>query len=83
MFSGRILDPKFMELHNSRGYETQLTKLYMRATVMVSDLLIYVTAVYFVTTVLYQQKKTRSVALLMILLQPAIILIDHGHFQYE
>jgi alpha-1,3-glucosyltransferase len=59
----------------------------MRATVVVSEYLIYVPAV-----VNFLRRYTRmhgvhawsaSIALVAILLQPATILIDHGHFQYN
>lgn len=62
-------------------------KIYMRATVVVSEYFIYVPAV-----VNFLRRYTRmqgvhawsaSIALVAILLQPATILIDHGHFQYN
>lgn len=59
----------------------------MRATVIASEYLVYVPAV-----VTFLRRYTRmhgvhawsaSIALVAILLQPATILIDHGHFQYN
>lgn len=59
----------------------------MRATVLVSEYIIYIPAV-----VVFNRKFSRqqgisiwesSIALMAILMQPAIILIDHGHFQYN
>lgn len=59
----------------------------MRATVVVSEYLVYIPA-----TVNFLRRYTRmqgvhawsaSIALVAILLQPASILIDHGHFQYN
>lgn len=59
----------------------------MRATVIVSEYLIYIPAI-----VLFGRRYGRfigvpmwstSVALVAILMQPATILIDHGHFQYN
>lgn len=59
----------------------------MRATVIVSEFLVYIPAV-----VLFVRRYSRlngtpawptSIALVAILLQPATILIDHGHFQYN
>lgn len=62
-------------------------KIYMRATVVVSEYFIYIPAV-----VNFLRRYTRmqgvhawsaSIALVAILLQPATMLIDHGHFQYN
>ena len=59
----------------------------MRATVLVSEYIVYMPAV-----VVFNRKFSRqqgmsiwesSIALVGILMQPAIILIDHGHFQYN
>lgn len=59
----------------------------MRATVVISEYLIYIPAV-----VNFLRRYTRmhgvnawsaSIALVAILLQPATILVDHGHFQYN
>lgn len=59
----------------------------MRATVIASEYLVYVPAV-----VTFLRRYTRmhgvhawsaSIALVAILLQPATILVDHGHFQYN
>ena len=59
----------------------------MRATVLVSEYLIYVPAV-----IIFLRRYSRiesvnvweaSIALVAILMQPGTILIDHGHFQYN
>lgn len=59
----------------------------MRATVLVSEYIIYIPAL-----VVFNRKFSRqqgisiwesSIALIAILMQPATILIDHGHFQYN
>lgn len=59
----------------------------MRATVLVSEFLIFIPAV-----VVFNRKFSRqrgmsiwesSIALMAILMQPATMLIDHGHFQYN
>lgn len=67
--------------------EDPVLKVYMRATVFVSEYLIYIPAV-----VIFVRRYARlfgmptwstTIALVAILLQPATILIDHGHFQYN
>ncbi|KAG2368691.1 ALG6, ALG8 glycosyltransferase family-domain-containing protein [Suillus spraguei] len=60
-------------------------KLFMRATVLVLDFLIYIPALY---TFVYAWQGTRSsrkrhAALLTLLFHPALLLIDFGHFQYN
>ena len=77
-------------LDTSRGIEDPTHKSYMRATVLVLDILIYYSAVYYTT-----MKKQKSLdknnsysknsywTILLALAQPSILLIDHGHFQYN
>lgn len=82
---GAWLDPNWFALDNSRGIETNGSKVYMRATVFTCDMLVFVpAALLFVHT--WQKNrstKTQQVALLTLLLQPGLLLIDFGHFQYN
>ena len=59
----------------------------MRATVLVSEYLIYIPAVIILIRNLSRlrgiNKWKSSVALVAILMQPSTILIDHAHFQYN
>eukprot|EP00897_Mesotaenium_endlicherianum_P001127 jgi/Mesen1/11014/ME000098S10405 len=77
------LDPQAVALGASRGFESVYSKTLMRWTVISADLAIFFpAALVFVAT--YYKKQTsgrRAWALGVILLQPALILIDHGHFQ--
>ncbi|KAL3475061.1 ALG6, ALG8 glycosyltransferase family-domain-containing protein [Aspergillus californicus] len=84
---GSVFDSTWFALDESRGFEDPLLKVYMRATVVVSEYLVFIPAV-----VTFLRRYTRmqavplwsaSIALSAILLQPATILIDHGHFQYN
>jgi alpha-1,3-glucosyltransferase len=96
-------------LHTSRwGYEDVIGKMYMRFTVLISDVLVYFTAVWVLISRLATSAEDdekdddedangrtsvsssttrdagcRSRLLLVALCQPAIILVDHGHFQYN
>jgi len=74
-----------MELFTSRGYETPEHKFFMRATVLASDLLFLMSA--FIAFIAYDAKKynwqTKCVFLVLILLSPPLVLVDHGHFQYN
>jgi alpha-1,3-glucosyltransferase len=84
---GGSINPKWFALHTSRGLEDDTLKIFMRATVIVSEYLIYIPA-----AVIFVRRFSRSygvhtwdasVALLAILMQPSTILIDHVHFQYN
>ena len=84
---GSLIDPSWFALYTSRGLHDGNLKIFMRATVLVSEYLIYVPAV-----VVFVRRFSRlsgvatwtsSVALVAILMQPATILIDHVHFQYN
>eukprot|EP00118_Oscarella_pearsei_P012553 m.93223 g.93223 ORF g.93223 m.93223 type:complete len:299 (+) comp36775_c0_seq22:26-922(+) len=80
------IDPDWVSLHTSRGIETQSHKLFMRYTVLVADLLVYLPAllVFCVTFLESDTSQVRTASVFAVMsLQPAIILIDHGHFQYN
>jgi len=84
---GGILNHTWFTLFASRGLDDPALKVFMRATVIVSEYLIYIpAAVIFVRRLSKLQGVTTwtsSVALVAILMQPGIILIDHVHFQYN
>ncbi|XP_037070274.1 dolichyl pyrophosphate Man9GlcNAc2 alpha-1,3-glucosyltransferase-like [Pollicipes pollicipes] len=67
------LDPSYVALHASRGLETPEHRLFMRSTVLVADLLVFLPAVLCVTLNV----------LAVFALYPGLMLIDHGHFQYN
>ncbi|KAM5443034.1 Glucosyltransferase-like protein [Microsporum ferrugineum] len=84
---GQLINPAWFALDKSRGLEEPLLRVYMRATVVVSEYLIYIPAV-----VIFLRRYAReqgvgpwpgSIALCAVLMQPSTILIDHGHFQYN
>lgn len=80
------VDPSYVKLHTSRGIETYHHKLFMRLTVLVSDLLIFMSSVVFG---LYSSKYNGKMSLsnsfcwISLLYFPGLYLIDHGHFQYN
>lgn len=84
---GSLIDPSWFALYASRGSDDPTLKIFMRATVIVSEYLSYIpAAVIFVrrfSKLLGVAQWTASVALVAILMQPATILIDHVHFQYN
>lgn len=87
VISGSVINPAWFSLVSSRGFEHQLLKVYMRATVLVSEYLIYIPAAIILIRNLSRlrgvNKWKSSVALVAILMQPSTILIDHAHFQYN
>ncbi|XP_031339887.1 dolichyl pyrophosphate Man9GlcNAc2 alpha-1,3-glucosyltransferase [Photinus pyralis] len=83
-----FINPEYVSLTKSRGYETEEHKLFMRYTVLLVDLLLFIPAavVYFKSVYKKNPKKsliTPSLGTLLTLLYPGLILIDHGHFQYN
>ncbi|KAL0961133.1 hypothetical protein HGRIS_006106 [Hohenbuehelia grisea] len=83
--SGSWFEPSWFALDKSRGIETEGSKVFMRASVVVIDAMVYVPAIYlFVTTwQASRSKRTQNLGLLTLLFQPALLLIDFGHFQYN
>ncbi|CAB1115447.1 unnamed protein product [Ectocarpus sp. CCAP 1310/34] len=95
----RIVEPASMALGLSRGYETQSHKAFMRMTVLLLDLAIFFPAAAALTRRLAidrAMRRGRGVPLLqrwdhpastrglcMVLLSPSLVLVDHGHFQYN
>lgn len=80
--------PESVALFTSRGHESSLGKLLMRWTVLSSDVLIFFPAAICFVFAYYgdrggRGKEDMAWNLVMILLNPCLILIDHGHFQYN
>ncbi|KAJ3014749.1 Glucosyltransferase-like protein [Thoreauomyces humboldtii] len=81
----KAINPAWVALDRSRGLETEGLKVFMRLTALVTELAIYVPAVilfakYWIPT---SDTARKQVLVTLILLQPALIIIDHGHFQYN
>jgi alpha-1,3-glucosyltransferase len=84
---GSLINPAWFALFSSRGSDDANLKVFMRATVIVSEFFTYVPA-----AIVFVRRFSRlngvdtwnaSLALVAILMQPATILIDHIHFQYN
>jgi len=73
---GNQINSSYVELHNSRGIQTQQHKLFMRLTVIISDMLVLFPAIFLFSTRNY-------LTVVTLLAYPGLILIDHGHFQYN
>nr|XP_054764087.1 dolichyl pyrophosphate Man9GlcNAc2 alpha-1,3-glucosyltransferase-like [Lytechinus pictus] len=79
------VNPDWVALEESRGHESPAHKLFMRYTVLVADLLMYIPAVlaFFFWTVKDRSNVQLLSSLAITLLYPGLILIDYGHFQYN
>ena len=77
--------PQLIELNTSRGIETEDTKFFMRMTVVVSDAVFFISAVFAFFNIAYptQRWNAKITAIFCMLLNPLYIIIDHGHFQYN
>lgn len=84
---GNFINPEWFALYDSRGSDDYNLKSFMRATALFSELVIYIPAViWFVRWSCKRQGQSpiaQSIATSAILFQPSLILIDHGHFQYN
>ena len=85
MVSHFVVGPETVALYESRGIEDPVHKAYMRLTVIVLDLLFYGLAVWYAAVDRSTEDRERSSlwTVILALSQPAIVLIDHGHFQYN
>ncbi|XP_043950191.1 probable dolichyl pyrophosphate Man9GlcNAc2 alpha-1,3-glucosyltransferase [Drosophila biarmipes] len=81
----KSIDPRFVELHRSRGFESKKHKRFMRATVVTADVLIYLPAVLFLVYCIDKtfQSDDKLFLFMLAAAYPGQILIDNGHFQYN
>ncbi|KAL8000709.1 putative glycosyl transferase, ALG6/ALG8 [Plasmopara halstedii] len=83
--AAEVFEPAMVELASSQGYESATSKVFMRTSVILCDVALFIPAISYLARVIYGSKQwmQRSAFFLLILLEPAILLIDHGHFQYN
>ncbi|XP_063702854.1 probable dolichyl pyrophosphate Man9GlcNAc2 alpha-1,3-glucosyltransferase [Culicoides brevitarsis] len=89
--AAKAMDSSFVQLYKSRGIATENHKLFMRTTVLVADLLIYIPALIIVCVAVYenfrnemrQRRVVSYVQMILCIAYPGQILIDNGHFQYN
>ncbi|KAI9483802.1 MAG: ALG6, ALG8 glycosyltransferase family-domain-containing protein [Benjaminiella poitrasii] len=82
---GSKINSTWFELDTSRGIETESSKLFMRSTVFISEALVYMPAVLVFCQIVYGSNGylKKHMAAILILMQPALIMIDHAHFQFN
>ncbi|CAE7200152.1 gny [Symbiodinium natans] len=77
---GHLADPACFALHSSRGHEGVGCKVFLRLSVIVSDLLVYLPGERLSAM---QDPALLTSTVLLLWLLPPLVLIDHGHFQYN
>ncbi|XP_023944825.2 dolichyl pyrophosphate Man9GlcNAc2 alpha-1,3-glucosyltransferase [Bicyclus anynana] len=85
------LEPESVRLFASRGYESDSHKSFMRWSVLLSDVYFYFTAALCLCIDLERVVpaaersvfKRTDLATGLCLLYPGLVLVDHGHFQYN
>lgn len=82
------INSSYIQLQSSHGIDTPAHKNFMRATVLLADLFIYLPALLYCCKAISKNHKSiqRSSILehlTIVALYPGQILIDNGHFQYN
>jgi alpha-1,3-glucosyltransferase len=91
---GSVLVPELVEFQTSRGHESIAGKTFMRASVLLCDMMLVIPVFLFVSKMVSNVllkfdnngKNNRLVEFLhclSVLVIPGLLLIDHGHFQYN
>ncbi|XP_023336079.1 probable dolichyl pyrophosphate Man9GlcNAc2 alpha-1,3-glucosyltransferase isoform X2 [Eurytemora carolleeae] len=75
--AGQWVNSSFTELQTSRGIESIQHKLFMRTSVILADLAVLFPGIFLLSGSLV------SGTGILLALYPGLILIDHGHFQYN
>ncbi|KAI8840517.1 ALG6, ALG8 glycosyltransferase family-domain-containing protein [Chytridium lagenaria] len=77
-----IVNPKWVALDASRGYEGDDLKTFMRTTALVTDLIIFGTG-SIPNPLLRNLTILTELIVFFLIAQPGLAIIDHGHFQYN
>ncbi|KAI9208062.1 glycosyl transferase [Polychytrium aggregatum] len=80
------IHPEWVALFTSRGYESTALQVFMRATALATECAIYLPAIIVGIKSVWAKGRSgleQQLLVLAVLLQPALILVDHGHFQYN
>lgn len=84
---GKLINFAWFEFETSRGIESDGIKTFMRFSSLLSELLIYFPPTFqFISMMGKKMNLSRMdqiVIAFIILSQPGLILIDHGHFQFN
>jgi alpha-1,3-glucosyltransferase len=76
--------PESVMLHKSWGFESSYHKQLMRLSVVVSDLIFFHIPVWLICRKLFSKNISQYyTGMILFLLSPMLMIIDHGHFQYN
>ncbi|GAB5359971.1 hypothetical protein AAMO2058_000587500 [Amorphochlora amoebiformis] len=84
----QMVYPRLVELHSSRGEESEEGRIFMRWSVLACDVFLFFPCSLSFIRAIYPEggargRARRGAAWTFLLLSPPFILIDHGHFQYN
>ncbi|XP_055837886.1 probable dolichyl pyrophosphate Man9GlcNAc2 alpha-1,3-glucosyltransferase [Episyrphus balteatus] len=85
----KVLNTSYVELHDSRGFESEKHKTFMRLSVLAVDVLIYIPAILLSVMEIQSIRSNKGPSTLgfqhlaICLFYPGQMLIDNGHFQYN
>jgi alpha-1,3-glucosyltransferase len=84
-FIGSLIDPASMMLESDQHTRSNAERVYMRFTVLITDLIVTIPSLIFMFNLLFSNIDTRikNWALLSILISSQAILIDYVNFQYN
>ncbi|CAX40205.1 Dolichyl pyrophosphate Man9GlcNAc2 alpha-1,3-glucosyltransferase, putative [Candida dubliniensis CD36] len=84
---GNFINSSWFALNTSRGLETDDIRTFMRITAIISELIIYIPSILKIANILGKKsninRMDQIIIALIIINQPHLVLIDHGHFQYN
>lgn len=78
----QLVNASYVKLHESRGITSDEHKTFMRNTVLVADLLLYIPALIIAINSI-SKGRLSTLCYVIVLFYPGQILIDNGHFQYN
>lgn len=79
-FFASLVDPTMVHLTNGLDYNSQLTVLFQRVSVILSDVVLFY-GIYKATQKF--EPKDRFLILVLVIWSPGLIIVDHLHFQYN
>jgi alpha-1,3-glucosyltransferase len=81
------IEPEAVALGTSRGHESIRSRTAMRVSVIAADAFILIPALFAFVFTFYEREyvspEAAQAVLAFVLSLPSLILIDHGHFQYN
>lgn len=68
---------------SSRGNQSHQTVMFMRVSVILSDLVLYIPACFLLLMEFRERYKNSMWECIWLICCPSLVLIDHGHFQFN